>query len=59
MHKKLLLFFFCMIFMISFISAVPPITTEFVGVEGFEVEANVQPYYITNEGAEVHIFVFP
>lgn len=47
-----------MIFLISFISAVPPVTTEFVGTEGFAVEANVQPYYVTNEGAEVHIYVF-
>ena len=44
--------------MISFVSAVPPVTTEFIGVEGFDIEANVQPYYKVDEGAEIHIYVF-
>ena len=58
MHKKTLIFFFCMIFMISFVSAVPPITTEFVGDQRFVIEANVVDYYKTDTSACVHIFVF-
>jgi hypothetical protein len=40
------------------ISAVPPLTTEFTGDVGFDIEANVMNYYKINEGACVHIYVF-
>ena len=47
-----------MIFFVGLVNAVPPITTEFVGNEGLDVEANFQDYYRINEGAEIHIFIF-
>jgi len=55
--KKLMLLFMCII-LSSFVVAVPPITSEFVGNEGLSVQANFQDYYKVNEGAEIHIFVF-
>ena len=60
MFNKNFLIMFCMIFLmgITFVSAVPPVTTEFVGSIGLDVEANLQDYYRINEGAEIHIFVF-
>ena len=50
------LFFFLMI--ISFVSAKPPVTTEFIGDTNLVIEANVFEYYKINEGAMVHIHVF-
>jgi len=47
-----------MVLVMGIVGAVPPLTTEFIGDTGLDVEANVQSYYKTNEGAEVHIFVF-
>ena len=62
MHNKKFLYsmilMFCLITMISFVSAVPPITSEFVADRRFVIEANVVDYYATNTGACVHIFVF-
>jgi len=43
---------------LPFISAVPPVTSEFVGDVGLDIEANVQDYYKINEGACLHIYVF-
>lgn len=57
LNKNFLLAFY-MIFLIGLVSAVPPVTTEFVGIEGLDVEANFQDYYRINEGASIHIFVF-
>lgn len=48
----------CILLMLTMVSAVPPLSVEFTGNEGFLVEANVQDYYKINEGASVHIFVF-
>jgi len=56
--NKLLLIFIILIGVTSFISAVPPVTSEFVGDIGLEIHANVMPYYKVNEGAMVHIWVF-
>ena len=54
----LFLFLFSIMFLSSFVSAVPPLTTEFVGDTGYAIEANIQDYYQVNEGACVHIYVF-
>jgi len=58
MFKKSLILLVAILMILPLVSSVPPITTEFIGTEGFEVLANVQDYYKINEGAEVHIFVF-
>lgn len=58
MFKKLLLLIFVFLMILPLISSPPPITSEFVGTEGFVIVANVQDYYKINEGAEVHIYVF-
>lgn len=52
------IFFIIMLFSMAFISAVPPITSEFTGNTGLDIEANFQDYYKVNEGAEIHIYVF-
>lgn len=58
-NKKLLLMFgLFLLIIIPFVNAVPPITTQFVGNEGLDIQANFQDYYRINEGAELHIFVF-
>lgn len=58
-HNKKLLFGFAVLFlMISFVNAVPPIKTEFVGNEGLTIVANFQNYYKINEGAGINIYVF-
>lgn len=58
-NKKLFLIFgMFLLIVMPLVSAVPPLTTEFVGNEGLDVEANFQDYYRINEGAELHIFVF-
>lgn len=44
--------------MFNLVSSIPPITSEFVGETGLEIEANVHDYYQVNEGACVQIFVF-
>ena len=44
--------------LISLVSAIPPVTTEFVGDQRYVIEANIVDYYKTNTGACVHIFVF-
>jgi len=59
LNKKLLLFFgMFLLIVIPFVSAVPPITTEFIGDNNLVVEANVFEYYKINEGASVFIHVF-
>lgn len=58
MGKKVILGFLCMMFLFSFVSAVPPVTTEFVGNEGLSIQANIYDYYKVNTAAEVHIHVF-
>ena len=59
MGKKIIFaLMFSFIFLFSFVSAVPPITTEFVGNEGLNIQANIYDYYEINTGAEVHIHVF-
>jgi len=58
MYKKLFVFLFGVILLCSLVSAVPPITTEFVGDNNLVVEANVMEYYKINEGAMVFIHVF-
>ena len=57
-NKKYFLILMFGIFFISFISAVPPVTTEFIGDNNLVIEANVFEYYKINEGASVHIYVF-
>ena len=44
--------------MITVVSAVPPVTSEFVGDVGFDIEANIMDYYKINEGACTQIYVF-
>jgi len=56
--KHLFAFLFISLFFISFASAVPPITTEFVGENNLVIEANVFEYYQINHGASVFIHVF-
>ena len=60
MHNKKFFLMFCMIFLIgiSFVGAVPPLTTEFVGTEGLDIQANFQDYYRINEQSTIHIHVF-
>ena len=60
MHKRSFLFAFLFIslFFISFVSAKPPVTTEFISDSNLVVEANVFEYYPINEGATVFIHVF-
>jgi len=60
MYKKNNLLVLCLVFLmaITFVSAVPPVTTEFIGDTNLVVEANVFEYYKINEGAMVHIHVF-
>lgn len=57
-NKTLFIFILMMIVLVNIITAVPPITSEFVGDTNLVVEANVMNYYKTNEGSCVHIFVF-
>jgi len=52
------MFMILSLFLITLVSAVPPITTEFVGETGFAIESSVMNYYKINEGACVQIFVF-
>jgi len=56
--RSLFAFLFISLFFISFASAKPPVTTEFVGDSNLVVEANVFEYYPINEGATVFIHVF-
>jgi len=42
----------------SFVSAKPPIITEFIGDRNLVIEANVLEYYKINEGASIFIHVF-
>jgi len=49
---------FLLVVMLSFVSAKPPVTTEFIGDTNLVVEANVFEYYKINEGAMVYIHVF-
>ena len=58
MGKKVILGLLCMMFLFSFVSAVPPVTTEFVGNEGLNIQANIYNSYKINTEAEVHIHVF-
>ena len=58
MFKKSILFMIVLLFMVSLVSAVPRITTEFVGDAGYDIEANIQSYYKVNQGACVQIYVF-
>ena len=60
MQKKRCLGIFLFIFLISItlISSVPPITTEFIGNTGLNIQANLQNYYPINKPAELHIYVF-
>jgi len=58
MKKQLVLCILFFVLMINLVSAVPPITTEFLGDQRYVIEANVMNMYKTNEAACVHIFVF-
>lgn len=55
--RKILIIMFVLV-CISLVSAVPPLTTEFVGDIGLDIQANVYNYYKINEGAAVQIHVF-
>ena len=57
-HNFLIVGMFLLVVMLSFVSAKPPVTTEFVGDSNLVVEANVFEYYPINEGATVFIHVF-
>lgn len=56
-YMKYSLIFLILIFSIS-VSAAPPITSEFVGDIGLDIQANIFDYYKTNTAAELHIHVF-
>jgi len=58
MGQKIILGLFCFLFLFSFVSAVPPITTEFIGNKGLNIQANIYDYYEINTESEVHIYVF-
>jgi len=54
-------FVFVLMFLIlsvGMVGAVPPVTTEFVGNEGLDIQANVLDYYKINTSAELHIHIF-
>ena len=47
-----------LILSVNVVSAVPPITTEFVGNTGLNIQANILDYYKINTSAELHIYIF-
>ena len=57
MKAPLFLFLF-LLFLFPLVSAVPPITTEFVGDTGLAIETSIMDYYKINDGACIQIFVF-
>jgi hypothetical protein len=59
-NKKYYIGVLCLIFLmaISFVSAKPPVTTEYIGDNNLVIEANVFDYYPINQGASVFIHVF-
>jgi len=57
-RSNFLVLLFLLLFSLTFVSSVPPVTTQFVGDLGLNIEASFQPYYKINEPAQIQIHVF-
>jgi len=58
MFKKICFAMVMLVMMFSFVSAKPPVTTEFVGDTRYVIEANIMDYYKPDTSACVQIYVF-
>lgn len=56
--NKYLMFGLFFLLLMPIVNAVPPVTTEFVGNEGLDIQANILDYYKINTAAELHFHIF-